>query len=739
VTSGPRTTTRPAAGALDPGTVAAIVEGRHDDPYAVLGVHRAAKGLIARAFVPGAEAVEALVDGKVVGTLERIDARGLFEGKLTLRKPRPIRLRVRNLHHTWEQGDPYSFGPVLGPMDDYFIGQGRHLRLFDRLGAHVMEHEGAIGVNFAVWAPSASRVSVVGDFNGWDGRRNVMRFRRDSGIWETFIPDLPPGTIYKYEILDKAGQPLPLKADPFAFQSELRPATGSIVARPFGHDWGDDDHRTHWSQTNPRREAVSIYEVHPGSWRRNSDGDFLTWDELADQLIPYVTDMGFTHIEFMPVSEHPYDPSWGYQTTGLYAPSARFGDPEGLARFIDGAHRAGIGVLLDWVPGHFPTDAHGLAMFDGTALYEHADPRKGFHPDWNTAIYNFGRTEVREFLINNALFWAERYHADGLRVDAVASMLYLDYSRKAGEWIPNETGGRENLEAISFLQDVNRELYRAHAGVMTMAEDSTAWPGVSMPVHEGGLGFGFKWNMGFMNDTLTYLSREAVHRKYHHHEMTFGTSYLFSENYVLPLSHDEVVHGKGTLLTKMSGDDWQKFATLRAYYAFMWGYPGKKLLFMGQEFAQRREWSEARALDWDLLDAPAHEGVRSLVRDLNRFYRGMPALHARDCEPEGFGWLLADETETSVYAWERRAPGAPPVVVVSNFTPVLREGYALPLPQDGDWAEMMNTDAAHYGGSNAGNGGRVRAKNGHATITLPPLATLYLTPITGAGREEPAS
>ncbi|TJV40421.1 MAG: 1,4-alpha-glucan branching protein GlgB, partial [Mesorhizobium sp.] len=640
------------------GDVAAIVAGTHGDPFAVLGVHEVDKGFVARCFVPHAEFVTAYtLTGKNAGELSRRDEGGFFEGSLSLRKRQPLRYHARNAGGDWWLTDPYSFGPVLGPLDDYYIAEGSHLRLFDKLGAHLIDHEGASGVHFAVWAPNARRVSVVGDFNEWDGRRHTMRVRRDTGIWELFIPDIGAGRPYKYEIIGPDGVRLPLKADPFAFKSELRPATASVTALPPAHQWGDEAHRNFWRNADARREAVSIYEVHAGSWQLHDDGSFLSWDELADRLIPYVVDTGFTHIEFMPISEHPYDPSWGYQTTGLYAPSARFGDPDGFARFVDGAHRAGIGVILDWVPAHFPVDAHGLANFDGTALYEHADPRKGFHPDWNTAIYNFGRREVVSFLVNNALFWAEKYHVDGLRVDAVASMLYLDYSRKAGEWIPNEKGGRENLEAVSFLQRMNKEVYGQHPGVMTIAEESTSWPKVSQPVHEGGLGFGFKWNMGFMHDTLEYFSKEPIFRKHHHGDITFGLVYAFSENFVLPLSHDEVVHGKGTLLGKMAGDDWQKFATLRAYYAFMWGYPGKKLLFMGQEFAQRREWSEARALDWNLLDQPAHRGVWQTVRDLNYLYRSRPALHARDCEPEGFSWLIVDDSANSVFAWLRSAPG----------------------------------------------------------------------------------
>lgn len=724
-------TTSGSDGLAPASDVAAIVAGTHGDPFAVLGVHEVGKGFVARCFVPHAEFVTAYtLTGKNAGELSRRDDHGFFEGKLSLRKRQPLRYHARNATADWWLTDPYSFGPVLGPLDDYYIAQGSHLRLFDKLGAHLIDHEGASGVHFAVWAPNAKRVSVVGDFNEWDGRRHTMRDRRDTGIWELFIPDIGAGRPYKYEIIGPDGVRLPLKADPFAFKSELRPATASVTAVPPAHEWGDEAHRNFWRNADHRREAVSIYEVHAGSWQLRDDGSFLSWDELADQLIPYVVDTGFTHIEFMPISEHPYDPSWGYQTTGLYAPSARFGDPDGFARFVDGAHRAGLGVILDWVPAHFPVDAHGLANFDGTALYEHADPRKGFHPDWNTAIYNFGRREVVSFLVNNALFWAEKYHVDGLRVDAVASMLYLDYSRKAGEWIPNEKGGRENLEAVSFLQKMNKEVYGHHPGVMTIAEESTSWPKVSAPVHEGGLGFGFKWNMGFMHDTLEYFAKEPIFRKHHHNELTFGLTYAFSENFVLPLSHDEVVHGKGTLLGKMAGDDWQKFATLRAFYAFMWGYPGKKLLFMGQEFAQRREWSEARALDWNLLEFRLHRGVWQTVRDLNYLYRSRPALHARDCEPEGFSWLIVDDSANSVFAWLRSAPGGNPVAVISNFTPVPRDNYRVPLPQAGKWREIINTDASDYGGSGKGNGGVVeaRAQGGGISVTLllPPLSTIML-------------
>lgn len=711
----------------------AIASGTHGNPFSVLGLQEFQGGFFARAFVPGADDVQALtLDGQPVGQLERGAVAGLFEGPLAITSRQPLRYAATNSTGAWDVDDPYSYGPVLGPMDDYFIAEGSHLRLFDKMGAHPIRHEGADGVHFAVWAPNARRVSVVGDFNDWDGRRHVMRLRADVGVWEIFAPGVKPGAAYKYEIIGSNGERLPLKADPYARRAELRPATASIVASTLDHDWGDNAHRAHWAQVDARRQPMSIYEVHPGSWRRQPDGSFLSWDQMADELIPYCVEMGFTHIEFLPVSEHPYDPSWGYQTTGLYAPSARFSEPEGFARFVDGAHQVGLGVILDWVPAHFPTDEHGLARFDGTALYEHADPRQGFHPDWNTAIYNFGRREVSSFLVNNALFWAETYHVDGLRVDAVASMLYLDYSRKEGEWIPNKDGGRENLDAVEFLKSMNKAVYGSHPGIVTIAEESTSWPKVSAPVHEGGLGFGFKWNMGFMHDTLSYMQRDPVYRKHHHGDMTFGLLYAFSENFVLPISHDEVVHGKGSMLNKMAGDEWQKFASLRAYYGFMWGYPGKKLLFMGQEFAQRGEWSEARSLDWDHLDDPRHHGMQDLVRDLNRLYAKTPALHARDCEPEGFEWLIADDAANSVFAWVRRSPGDNPVVVVSNFTPNVLTGYQVPMPQDGVWLEIFNSDSTVYGGSGKGNLGEVMTRmEGDrviAELTLPPLATMMFTP-----------
>lgn len=720
---------------LEPAEVTALISGTHGDPFAKLGVHKAGSAYVARAVIPDAETVAAFaLDGTALGELKRGQGDGFFEGEVALKQQAPVFYEAQNSGGQWTVVDPYSFGPVLGPMDDYYVAEGTHLRLYDKIGAHPITHEGIAGVLFALWAPNAKRVSVVGDFNRWDGRRHVMRHRAGAGLWEIFIPELEPKTVYKFEIIGAQGKLLPLKADPLAFQSEMRPKTASVIAGTEPFAWSDGDYLKARAAKDHRRSPMSIYEAHLGSWKRREDGHFLSYRELADQLLPYVADMGFTHIELLPVSEHPYDPSWGYQPTGLYAPTARFGSPADFAFFMDRAHALGLGVILDWVPAHFPTDQHGLAHFDGTALYEHDDPRRGFHPDWNTAIYNFGRTEVSAFLINNALYWMERFHADGLRVDAVASMLYLDYSRKAGEWIPNEEGGRENKEAIAFLRRMNATAYGTHPGVVTVAEESTAWPGVSQPVHSGGLGFGFKWNMGFMHDTLAYMAHEPIHRKHHHNELTFGLLYAFSENFVLPLSHDEVVHGKGSLLTKMAGDDWQKFANLRAYYAFMWAYPGKKLLFMGQEFAQRREWGEARGLDWDLLQYPSHAGVRNLVRDLNALYRALPQLHARDCEGDGFEWLIADDKENSVFAWMRKSGGNHrPVIAVSNFTPVPRHDYVLPLPHAGPWRERINTDASHYGGSGQGNFGVIMGQEqgshgqpASARLTLPPLATLIL-------------
>jgi 1,4-alpha-glucan branching enzyme len=721
------------AATLPRSAIEAIVEGRHGDPFAVLGPHEVDAAIVVRAFVPGADRVDAVTpDGGLLAPLARLHAAGLFEGAIPGRSP--YRLRAANRDGAWTIDDPYAHGPVLGPIDDWLVGEGTHVKLYDRLGAHPLEHEGAAGVHFAVWAPNARRVSVVGDFNGWDGRRHAMRKRVDTGVWEIFVPGLREGTIYKYEIIGAGGELLPLKADPVGFRAELRPSTASIVCGTTGFEWSDGEWMAARARREPRRAPMAVYEVHLGSWRRGEGNRWLTYDELADTLVPYAVDMGFTHLELMPVNEHPLDASWGYQPIGLFAPTSRHGEPAGFARFVDRCHRSGLGVILDWVPAHFPVDPHGLAQFDGTALYEHADPRQGFHPDWSTAVFNFGRPEVANYLVASALYWLDRYHVDGLRVDAVASMLYLDYSRKAGEWLPNRHGGNENLEAVAFLRKLNEAVYGRHPGAFTIAEESTAWPGVSMPTHAGGLGFGFKWNMGWMNDTLEYLALEPVHRRWHHDRMTFGLMYAFTENFVLPLSHDEVVHGKGSLIARMPGDGWQQFASLRAYYAFMWAYPGKKLLFMGQEFAQGREWDFDAGLEWPLLDVGWHQGVRTLLRDCNRVYRDQRALHERDCEGDGFRWIEVADRENSVFAWLRQGgEGASPVAAITNFTPVPRDGYRIGLPRPGRWREVLNTDATAYGGSGRGNAGAVYARDGeshgfpyHAQLSLPPLGTLWL-------------
>jgi len=715
--------------------IARLVAAKHPDPFALLGLHEAAGGFVIRAFVPGADRLSAIAsDGSVISKFTRRHRDGFFEGRPAKLKARTAyRLRAENAGGTWEFEDPYAFGPVLGQTDDYLLVEGTHRLLYEKLGAHPMVHEGASGTHFAVWAPNARRVSVVGDFNRWDGRCHQMRKRIDSGLWEIFAPGVGEGTVYKYEIIGSGGQLLPLKADPFGFGAEMRPSTASIVARTDSFVWSD----AAWMQARQgqdlRRLPISIYEVHLGSWRRHADGGFLSYDELGDTLIPHAVDLGFTHLELLPISEHPLDASWGYQPIGLFAPTRRFGDPASFARFVDRAHRAGLGVILDWVPAHFPTDQHGLAHFDGGPLYEHSDPRRGFQPDWNTAIYDFGRHEVMNVLLANALYWLDRYHIDGLRIDAVASMLYLDYSRKPGEWLPNEDGGNENRDAVAFLRRLNELVYGVHPGTVTVAEESTAWPGVSQPVYAGGLGFGFKWNMGWMHDTLDYMSLEPVHRKFHHNKLTFGLLYGFSENFVLPLSHDEVVHGKRSIADRMPGDEWQRFANLRAYYAFMWAHPGKKLLFMGQENGQIREWNFDQGLEWYLLDYPIHRGVRDVIRDLNRLYRALPALHARDCEPEGFAWIVVDDADQSVFAWLRRGgPDDPTVAVACNFTPVPRPGYRIGLPHAGRWREVLNTDAREYGGSGAGNMGGIVAENrpaggypASAAMTLPPLATVY--------------
>jgi len=713
--------------------IAAIVAGQHGDPFSVLGPHEVGGRMIVRAYVPGARSVEVVGrDGAPIATLARRHDGGFFEGLLPQRTR--YLLRAANDGGSWTIDDPYAYGPVLGPMDDWLLGEGTHVRLYDRLGAHVIVHEGVSGVHFAVWAPNASRVSVVGDFNAWDGRMHTMRRRVDTGVWEIFVPGIGEGAIYKYEVLGPNRELLPLKADPVGFAAEMRPSTASVVCDTTRFTWTDGEWMAARAQRNLRRTAMAIYEVHLGSWQRGEGNAWLTYDELAERLIPYAAGMGFTHLELMPVNEHPLDESWGYQPIGLFAPTRRFGEPAAFARFVDRAHAAGLGVIVDWVPAHFPTDPHGLAHFDGTALYEHLDPRQGFHPDWNTAVFQFGRHEVDNYLMASALYWLDRYHIDGLRVDAVASMLYLDYSRKDGEWVPNRYGGNENLEAIAFLRRLNTTVYAEHPGAVTIAEESTAWPAVSHPVDGGGLGFGFKWNMGWMNDTLDYLGRDPIHRRWHHDRVTFGLVYAFSENFVLPLSHDEVVHGKRSLLGRMPGDGWQQFATLRAALAMMWAYPGKKLLFMGQEFAQGQEWNSSQSLDWHLLDHPWHRGVQALVRDCNHAYRHLPALHERDCEGQGFQWIVVDDRDNSVFAWLRHgADAGRTLAMVANFTPVPRERYRIGLPRGGRWREALNSDAGVYGGSNCGNAGGViataRPQHGFdfsAELTLPPLGTLWL-------------
>jgi 1,4-alpha-glucan branching enzyme len=723
----------------------AILEARSNDPFGYLGMHRAGNNLTVRVFLPWARRLWVIdaATGEVAGELARVHADGLWSSLLGQRPRFPYRLRAEGALGASEFHDIYSFAPVLGDLDVHLLAEGTHHESYNVLGAHCREHEGVAGVSFAVWAPNAKRVSVVGDFNDWDGRRSPMRLRHAAGVWEVFIPGLGPGHVYKYEIVGEGGALVPLKADPHAQCAERPPRTGSCVAAPSTYRWEDRDWIDNRWQRNDRRAPISIYEVHLGSWRRRpEEGDrYLSYRELADELVPYARDMGFTHLELMPVSEYPFDGSWGYQPIGLFAPTSRFGTPDDFRAFVDACHRAGLGLLLDWVPGHFPTDPHGLARFDGTALYEHADPRQGFQRDWNTYVYNFGRREVANFLLSNARYWIEAFHADGLRVDAVASMLYLDYSRPAGEWVANEYGGRENLAAIAFLKRMNELVFGTGTGATTAAEESTAWPMVSRPTYLGGLGFGFKWNMGWMHDTLRYMSQDPIHRKYHHNDLTFGLLYGFHENFILPLSHDEVVHGKGSLLGKMPGDRWQRFANLRAYYGFMWTHPGKKLLFMGSEFAQEREWNHDRSLDWHLLADPMHRGVQLVLRDLNGLYTSLKALHELDTDPDGFQWIDAGDAQQSTLSYIRRGRDPDDVVVaLANFTPVPRHDYRLGVPRGGRWQERFNSDALEYGGSGLGNAGLVvtepHPSHGHPQslrLTLPPLATLILVHERGSG------
>jgi 1,4-alpha-glucan branching enzyme len=707
----------------------ALAYGRHGDPFKVLGPRDTSTGRVIRAFLPGADSVDVLrrSDRKGIGKLEPAQPDGFFEGTVTDRSP--YLLRIRWPGALQETEDPYSFGPVLGDLDLHLFNEGRHFEMAKVLGANAMTFQGVPGVAFSVWAPNATRVAVVGDFNSWDSRRHPMRLRYPAGVWELFVPRVSPGARYKFDIVGAGGVPVAQKADPLAKQAEPPPATASVVASPQPFDWHDSEWMARRAERQRSDAAIAIYEVHAGSWMRACH----TWDDMADRLIPYAVDMGFTHLELLPITEHPFGGSWGYQPLGLFAPTGRYGSPEAFARFVDRAHAAGLGIILDWVPAHFPTDAHGLARFDGTALYEHLDPREGFHRDWNTFIYNFGRREVQGFLIASALHWLEHFHVDGLRVDAVASMLYRDYSR-GSDWIPNIYGGREHLEAIDFLRHLNAVVQERCAGAVVIAEESTAWPGVTQPVAELGLGFAYKWNMGWMHDTLHYMARDPVYRQYHHDGLTFGLIYAFSERFILPLSHDEVVHGKGSLIGRMPGDRWQKFANLRAYFGFMWSHPGKKLLFMGGEIAQEREWNHDGEVDWFLLDDPNHAGMQRLLRDLNGVYRREPALHRRDASGEAFRWVIGDDRANSVFAFLRLgAEGDPPILVVCNMTPAPRHHYRIGVPRPGYWREIANTDSRFYGGSDMGNDGGVAttadAAHGEPQsldLTLPPLATIML-------------
>jgi 1,4-alpha-glucan branching enzyme len=713
---------------------AAIAEGRERNPFAVLGIHRVGASRIVRTFQPQAKQME-LVDtnGDHLANMQRVHPGGVFAAAMPPRKRRYLLRVTAHDGSVVDLEDAYRFPQSLGDVDLYLLGEGSDRQIYNKLGAHVTTLAGVRGTHFAVWAPNASRVSVVGDFNEWDGRRHIMRLHPGNGIWEFFLPGVFGGARYKFEMLDSDGKLLPLKTDPYGNYHEPPPGNASIVYES-DYRWKDK----YWAAgrtTVPNLDTpVSIYEVHLGSWRRKADegNRYLTYRELADDLVDYVADMGFTHIELLPVSEHPFDGSWGYQPVGMFAPTQRFGSPDDFRYFVDRCHKAGIAVIIDWVPAHFPKDEHGLRQFDGTALYEHEDPRKGEHADWGTLIFNFGRREVVNYLIGSALYWIDEFHIDALRVDAVASMLYLDYSRDKGEWIPNEYGGNENLEAVSFLRNLNTELH-AH-GATSFAEESTAWPGVSHPVDMDGLGFTYKWNMGWMNDTLSYMGEEPVHRKHHHDKMTFGLVYAFNENFVLPLSHDEVVHGKRSLLGRMPGNEWQQFANLRAYYANMYAHPGKKLLFMGSELAQHQEWSHDRSLDWHLLEYPNHSGMQELVKDLNHVYKQTPAFFEIDFDGEGFEWIDWDDRDNSVFSWIRRDRSGGYAICISNFTPVTRHDYRIGVTAMNPLREVINTDAEKYGGSGAGNGEIMPGEQGHhgkpysVSLTIPPLATLILLP-----------
>jgi len=695
------------ASLLPPEDLYPLIEGRHSDPHRILGVRPDGEGCVVRIFQPEAVSVAVLfADGRRLD-LTKVHAAGVFESSASSRLPAgPGDYSIEALFGTginaaWS--DPYAFAPMLGEMDLYLLGKGEHLEAYKVLGAHLRTIDGIAGTSFAVWAPNAQRVSVVGDFNFWDGRVHLMRRLGGSGIWEIFIPGVDEGDHYKFEIRGPYGDVF-LKTDPYGFYAQHDLRTACLVTDLNRYSWSDSDWMARRARSNAYAEPMSVYEVHLGSWRRRPEEKDrpLSYLELADELVAYVTEMGFTHVELLPVMEHPFDGSWGYQVVNFFAPSSRFGNPDEFRHLIDALHRAGIGVILDWVPGHFPKDAHGLARFDGTALYEHEDPRLGEHRDWGTLIFNYGRNEVRNFLISNALFWLDQYHIDGLRVDAVASMLYLDYSRNEGEWIPNRFGGRENLEAIEFLKAFNTACYARHPGVMTIAEESTAWPGVSKPVYEGGLGFGFKWNMGWMNDSLRYIEREPIHRRHHQGEITFSMLYAYHEHFILVLSHDEVVHGKGSLLNKMPGDDWQKAANLRMFLAWMWMHPGKKLLFQGGELGQWTEWNHSQSIDWHLQEHQPHAGIQRLVRRLNEIYREEPALSVLDDRPEGFEWVDFHDAANTVWSFLRKAPagsGARDLLVVVNATPVPRDGYRIGVPECGKAIVILNSDDTTFWGS----------------------------------------
>lgn len=711
-----------------------LQRGLQGDPFAFLGPQRdpGGEGGVLRAYLPGAQRVELLdEDGATLAELEQSDpGSGLFQRRLERLPPR-YRLRVHWPDGVQESEDPYAFGPLLGELDLYLFAEGNHRQLASCLGAQLTRHEGVEGVRFAVWAPNAVRVSVVGDFNGWDGRRHPMRRRYPSGVWELFVPRLGEGELYKYELQGHDGL-LPLKADPLALACETPPGTASKTCAALRHEWRDQDWLARRAERQGYAAPLSIYEVHAGSWRHR-DGRPPHWSELAEELIPYVRQLGFTHIELMPVMEHPFGGSWGYQPLGLFAPTARYGTPEDFAAFVDACHQAGIGVILDWVPAHFPTDAHGLGRFDGTALYEYEHPFEGFHQDWDTYIYNLGRSEVHGFMLASALHWLRTYHVDGLRVDAVASMLYRDYSRKEGEWLPNRHGGRENLEAIDFLHHLNQVVASETPGALVIAEESTAWPGVSRPVAEGGLGFSHKWNMGWMHDSLAYIGEDPLHRRYHHHQLTFGLLYAFSEHFILPISHDEVVHGKCSLINKMPGDYAIKFSGMRTFLAYMMTHPGKKLLFMGCEFAQFIEWNYKQQLDWMLLDYDSHRQMQQFVRDLNHFYLAHACLWQVEDSWDGFNWLAHDDHARNIIVFRRIDDNGDDLVVVCNFAPVTREDYRIGVPDATSYDEVFNTDDVKYGGSGVVNRGAIRVKNQpdhdmkqSITITVPPLAAVFL-------------